>query len=346
MRTYRTIDAHMHVVEGRAEAVWQNADRYGFEMLNVLACPCLFGAQNNLEVALVKALRPGRAYAFGGLMHGQGIETAADYGDQARALYEAGFDGLKFIETKPDTMRALGRPLDSPCFEEVFALAEEKQWPILWHVGDPETFWDVNTAPRFAVENGWCYDDPSFPTLGALYAQAEAVLRRHPRLKVCFAHFYFTSDDFAHAQRMMETWPGVRFDLTPGSEMFPNFAQSSAAWRDFFVTHSDRILFGTDFTDEPQHDMYEHLLRMIDGTLAGRGTFTVWDSVCGGMELPPEALSRIYAVNFEDFAGTAPRPFVREGLTRVCAQAAAHEPDRTQACERLLAEIEGQGGSV
>lgn len=323
--SHRIVDCHMHILHGQPQRLAEVADAYGFDRFNVLSCPCYVDEANNLEVLLAKALSPGRAYAFGGLTH-SGAPDAAGYARQVRAMIDAGLDGLKCIETKPNKMRELDRPLDSPLFDEVFAIAEQARWPILWHVGDPASFWSLETAPRFAIEGGLCYFEPGFSSLEALYDQAENVLRRHPGLQVCFAHFYFTSDDLPHARRMLDTWPGVRFDLTPGSEMFGNFARNPEAWRAFFIAYQDRILFGTDFTDDPAElggEIYDHLLRLVHGTLLEEGPFTVWDIACHGLHLPDAALKNIYAENFERLAGTSPRPLCAEGVAQVYAIAAS-----------------------
>ena len=56
---------------------------------------------------------------------------------------------------------------------------------------------------KWAVENGWGYWDKGCLSLEELYSIVENVLKRHPKLKVTFAHFYFVSDDPAHAERVL-----------------------------------------------------------------------------------------------------------------------------------------------
>jgi len=342
----RIVDCHMHISSGRPQRLAELADRHGFDKFNVLSFPCVAGEANNLEALLAKKLFPGRAYAFGGLIH-TGARDAESYARQVCAMIDAGLDGLKFLETKPDKMRALGTPLDGPQFEGVFSIAEEERWPILWHVGDPATFWSKETAPQFAVKYGWVYDDPSFPTLTDLYVQAENVLRRHPNLQVCFPHFFFTSDDMPHARRVLETWPGVRFDFTPGVEMFGNFAIMPEAWREFFIQYSKRLLFGTDFTDDANFEVedQENMLRLLHGTLASEEKFTALEIDCQGVHLPQKVLDDIYAANFERFADPAPRALNAEGVIKVyelavaAVKASGGDSVMLERCERLVNEI-------
>ena len=49
---------------------------------------------------------------------------------------------------------------------------------------------------------------------------------------------------------LLDRYPNLYLDITPGWEMFENFAKDREYWRNFFGRHSRRILFGTDtFSD-------------------------------------------------------------------------------------------------
>ena len=75
----------------------------------------------------------------------------------------------------------------------------EKQVSIVWHVADPEEFWDSDTCPIWAKKHNWDYADGSFIEKEAIYAEVDSVLARYPKLQVMFAHFYFLSDDLPRA---------------------------------------------------------------------------------------------------------------------------------------------------
>ncbi len=323
----KMVDCHMHTLSGAPERLQHIADHFGFEKYAVLGCPCFAGPLNNLEVLLAKALHPHHVYAFGGLTYQPQERNGEAHVKQVQRLMQAGFDGIKLIESKPTIARDLKLQMDSEEMEPVFALLEETMFPILWHVGDPAPFWDVRTAPRFAVENGWCYTDPSFPSLKALYEQTERVLERHPRLQVCLAHFYFTADDMAHARRMMDTYPGLRFDLTPGTEMYGHFLREPDLWREFFIRYQDRILFGTDLSDDEKDfdsGLYDTLVGLVISTLTQPGPVKVWDIQGHGLGLPEDVLGKIFTANTERMYGDAPREIRREGVAALIKR---HEED-------------------
>ncbi len=325
----KMVDCHMHTLSGSPERLQPMADHFGFEKYTVLGCPCFAGPLNNLEVLLAKALHPGRVYAFGGLTYLPQERNGQAHVNQIRQLMAAGFDGIKFIESKPTIARDLKLQMDSEEMEPAFALLEETQFPILWHVGDPATFWDERTAPRFAVENGWCYTDPSFPALKDLYDQTEKVLGRHPRLQACLAHFYFTADDMSHAIKMLDTYPGLRFDLTPGTEMYGHFLREPDLWRKFFIRYQDRILFGTDLSDDEkdfESGLYDTLVGLITNTLTQPGEVKVWDIQGRGLGLNRDVLDKVFAANTERMYGAVPRRICREGVAALINKHEEHVP--------------------
>ena len=55
---------------------------------------------------------------------------------------------------------------------------------------------------------------------------------------------------------MLEKYPNVKFDLTPGWEMYDGFAKDADFWHDFFEENSERIIFGTD--DHDRREAYRH----------------------------------------------------------------------------------------
>lgn len=134
----------MHTRTKTAEAIAKVADMAGAEKFNVLSLAMMENPLNNLSCLLVKAKNPGRAYAFCSLTYGEGSGECLA---QLQMWMRAGFDGWKILETKPSVAKLLGVRMDDERFEPAFAWAEENQIPIIWHVGDPATFWDPTACP-------------------------------------------------------------------------------------------------------------------------------------------------------------------------------------------------------
>ena len=311
----------MHIKDESCEAIAKVADMAGAEKFNVLSLAMMENPLNNLSCLLVKAKNPGRAYAFCSLTHDEG---GGECLAQLQMWMRAGFDGWKILETKPSVAKLLDVRMDGERFEPAFDWAEKNQIPIIWHVGDPATFWDPDRVPSWAVESGWAYIGGGFPALEDLYAQTETVLKRHPNLKATFAHLYFTSDDEAHARRMLDTYPNIRFDITPGSEMYYAFCEDPARWRRFFLEYQERIVYGTDL--ESDAESYERLYgmkmeegeaqidwpaRWIQRWLTGTGEMDLMGTPVRGLGLTQSAAEKILGGNFLRFVGGEPKPLDR-----------------------------------
>jgi len=253
--------------------------------------------------------------------------------EQAEQFVAIGCDGIKMIEGKPTSRRRLPVPVDAPYFADYFARVEDLGLPVLWHVNDPEEFWDPERIPGWASERDWGYG-PDDVQKEALYAEVDRVLARHPRLKVIFAHFYFLSADLPRAARFLEGHPTVSIDLAPGIEMLTNISRDPEAGRDFFVRFADRIVFGTDI--QSSLTVAEGRLRagIVFRWLESEDTFRVPEGVdfllggpesgiIRGMALPDDVLARIYHDNFASLVGAAPKPLNVEAAIKVCGDLAA-----------------------
>jgi predicted TIM-barrel fold metal-dependent hydrolase len=331
------IDCHVHL-SSLAEIESLEAIRrcVGSERMNIV---CVFGRDNvnaNPPAFAAKAEYPDRFYVFAGLDHSAYFSSGAirtpSLAEQVDRLIALGADGVKMLENKPTHRKLIDIPVDGPYFEEYFARLEETGFPVLWHVCDPEEFWDPDRTPRWAKERGWGYDD-SFVPKERLYSEVETVMKRHPRLKVIFAHFYFLSADLPRAAGFLDRFEGVHFDLAPGVEFLYNLSKDPVAAREFFVKYSDRIVFGTDISSSQSPAEALTRARIVTRWLETTDEYRVpdeadfllgppEDGVIRGLGLPEHALDRIYRENFERLAGPRPRPLDRDLAAEECERIA------------------------
>ncbi|MHC1785736.1 MAG: amidohydrolase family protein [Christensenellales bacterium] len=305
------IDAHVHLLPGDPRPLLDRLHAFGAERFSALGVPAMWGTANNLLCLDMKRRVPGRAWAFGGL--GWRGQSCPQPERQLALMLAAGFDGLKLIETKPNLQKQLAFFPDDPHFEGMFALAEARQVPIVWHVGDPAPFWHREQAPAFAVENGWLYDGPGFQPLEEIYRHTENVLQRHPGLHVVFAHLYFCSDDRDHLERLLAAWPDISLDITPGSEMYGAFSQDRAGWETFFKRFAGRILLGTDMSNAEPDSAWRELSTLTRGILRPE-PLKVWDIQMQGFSLDEGERALVTGGNFIRLAGEVPKAINEEAL--------------------------------
>ena len=246
--------------------------------------------------------------------------------DFLRLTLEAGCDGIKLLEGKPQMRKTYPIPdFDSPDWEPFWSWIEEEQLPVMIHVNDPEIFWTPD-ASDWVKHQGWHYDE-TFVNNEAQYTQILNVLSRHPELKICFAHFFFMSAQLERLDGIMSRFPNVMVDLTPGIEMYENFSKDIVKTKQFFEKYHDRIVYGTDiggrciltnegepFNEKENLRRPEIVRRFLtsaadlliepDGNfIHDRAPFTMH---C--LDLPRNRLEEILNLNIRRFIGSEPKP--------------------------------------
>ena len=332
------IDCHVHMggieTEERMLAV---CDAAGIDKV------CLVSIQNpaagsGLPQSLyMKGRYPGRFFVFAGLNHGEklseGKTTTTSLAEQADRFVELACDGIKMIEGKPTSRQQMEIPVTDPYFADYWTRVEELGLPIVWHVNDPEEFWDPEKLPGWARERDWGYG-PDDVQKEELYAEVDEVLARHPRLKLIFAHFYFLSADLPRAARFFDEHPTVHFDLAPGIEMLYNISRDPDTGREFFTNYADRIVFGTDLSSGLSVEEARIRAGIVFRWLESDDTFRVpdeadfllgppEDGIVRGMALPDDVLDTIYHDNFARLAGSEPRPLNTEAAIDGCQRLAS-----------------------
>lgn len=261
---------------------------------------------DNLMAALAKTAYPKQVYTFGGVAHHLPAvpQERIDLAGQARKLMQIGFDGIKMIEGKPSVRGELGYPLDAPFYDEYYAYLESERIPLIFHVGDPVSFWASGRV------------DASMPGREDLYREVDRVLDRFPNLRVIFAHFYFMSDDLESASRFLDRHPSISFDLTPHPDMYADLSRDSEKAREFFLEYQDRIIFGTDNHGEdrdfapgaPLEYWPVYKMAAMRAFLETEDEFPGWHHPLRGIALEQEVLGKIYCGNLRRYVGESPKP--------------------------------------
>ncbi len=335
------IDSHVHTYHVSCMDYFNRyINAQGFDYIN-LACFCCGDTGGgsplpNLLGAVYKLENP-KVFAHAGLVYTgfpvkKPIPSEWELGAQAQELMDIGFDGIKILETKPTSMKADGISIADPVYDGFFDFAARTGMHLLWHACDPETFWSAETAPEFSFTEGWFYGDGTFPTKHQIYHDVFTVLDRHPGLNATLAHFFFLSDFPAEAAQVLDLYPSVTFDITPGREMYDNFTRRRDTWKAFFEKYASRILFGTDMAYDESQGEPDDIVVTMKRFLTTKDTFRYWDFDIRGLELPTDAVQAIEGGNFVRLVGEKPAPIDRKKLARYAERALPLVPqseDRT-----------------
>lgn len=336
---HKIIDSHIHyALPIEPEELLAVMDASNTDMANLVIVPHRCRVSSVPDALMVKAMYPERFYVFGSLDVSAYFRYKKTLGKYlvkyASEMLRCGCDGIKIIESKPQIRKMLPIPdFDAPCWEPFFAWAEKEQVPIVWHINDPEEFWDEEKIPSWAKERGWLYDE-SYINNEVQYDQVKNVLKKHPKLKIIFAHFIFFSAQLERLCDWMESYPNIMIDLTPGIEMYINFSNNLEETKKIFECYADRIVYGTDIgaravisgagvdpsgiTNQTVNDN-ESLRRceIVREFLSSDGEFLVKadgnfligteDFTLRGIGLSDESLEKIFSKNFESFVGAEPK---------------------------------------
>ena len=206
--------------------------------------------------------------------------------------------------------------------DKMFSIMEERGIPAIIHSGDPEKFWDMSTASAEAIAKGWCYGDGTYLSCQEHYEECFRMLDKHPKLNAVFAHMFFLSENMDEAVRILEKYPNVSFDLTPGTEMYPAFAKDIDAWQDFFEKYSDRILFGTDSGDHKYNEAELHNL-VYTALTHDSSEFEMPGfpgKISRGLYLSEKAVENICYNNYERLIGGRVAPVDMDGVVAAAKQ--------------------------
>ena len=308
MKKFANAHVHAHLCDPkRVEPFLEALSKTGITHAALLSLTCAprYEKVQNLSLLWWKSRFKKLDLSVFGSVHETDVYGNIPYEIQAQKLLELGCDGMKFLQMKPDVRKAIGKGINHRDYDKMFSMLEERNVPVIIHSGDPENFWDQSTMTPEEIAKGYGYGDGTLLSCQEHYDECFEMLDKHPGLNAVFAHMFFLSNRIDEAQRIMETYPNVRFDLTPGWEMYVAFGKNIDKWHDFFEKYSNRILFGTDSGDHKYNEAALHNLVYSSIThdksefeMPGfPGKFT------RGLELSQTAVDNICYNNYEKLVG-------------------------------------------
>ena len=321
----KILNNHCHVcfpepIEDTVKGFEKVIDELQIDEIGVLSAPrgCHTGVEldilENLKMLYIKERLSVPVYAYAGFVYHSDDSSA--YVQFAKDMLEMGFDGFKTLEQHPKNRKDIGKGLNDASFDDFFDYIGEKNIPMVCHVGDPRCNWDLDMATESAKMMGRVYDS-SFLSLDELYGEMDELFRKHPDVPIILAHFYFKSDDYDGLVNLMETYPNIYLDFTPGTEMFINFSKNIAIWKDFFLRYSKRLIFGSDLYGAGYGVNRHQLVRQFLETSEPFDLMQRGDIVTP-VHLPEDVLADIYGGNAKRLLGQKPKAINRKKVYEYC----------------------------
>ena len=200
-----------------------------------------------------------------------------------------------YIEDVPAGFR-----IDNPKLEPVFQALEDNDLPLLIHIADPDTYFELH------------YQDFSkYGTKEDNLDQLEAVMERHPQVVFQIPHFGAQPEihRFPNLSSWLDRFPNIVIDTASSRWMARELSKDVQKAREFLIKYSDRILFGTDLSSSrgdqeyyrgryhAQRILWETDLRNEPLPFEDADTKDSGGTFINGLNLPLKVLRKIYWEN-------------------------------------------------
>ncbi len=262
----RKFDAHVHA-NTDDRAFLEIARKDGFEILSINVDypdfpPLSAQAQvaHNLQAADPRRFHFATTFSmtgFGGDRWTQETIRAIDSEIQRGALGVKVWKNIGMVEKDPQGRFIM---LDDPGFDEVMRHIEARHVPLIAHQAEPKNCW--LPLEEMTTENDRSYfrDHPEYhmylhpeqPSYESLMAARDRFVAHHPRLSFVGAHMGSVEWSVDTLAKFLDTYPNATVDLA--ARMTQVQYQSKSAYdkvRRFFIKYQDRILYGSDLTQNP-----------------------------------------------------------------------------------------------
>ena len=203
--------------------------------------------------------------------------------------------GLQLCDVNGELLR-----IDDDRLGPFFDKAAELKVPVIFHTADPDAFFLPidrfnERYEELAAHPDWSFHGSHY-SKDHLLAQRDTVFARHPNTTFVAAHVAEKSENLSYVDSLLSRFPNVYVDI--GARTAELGRQPYSA-RNFFLKHSDRILFGTDLV--PNLEMYRLHFRFLETAdeyfaypshASRQGRWNIY-----GLHLPDHALKKVYREN-------------------------------------------------
>lgn len=153
--------------------------------------------------------------------------------------------------------------LDDPGFDGIVDHIKNKGLPLIAHQGEPKNCWlpldemtTENDRLYFAAHPEYhMYKQPHMPRYEELITKRDTFVAAHPKLSVVGAHLGSLEWSIERLGEHLDTYPNATVDMAARmSQLQYQSNGDREAVRAFFIRYQDRILYGSDLTQNPPSD--------------------------------------------------------------------------------------------
>ncbi len=313
------IDAHMHYMGDTPESR-ELLERLDLKMMNICVAEDAAGAWRDQADCYERLARefPGR-FAWCTGFDLPGFDDAG-YVEKVIAGLERDFaHGAVACKIWKNFGMGVQRPTgehvlpDDPLLAPILAYIASQNKTLLMHIADPLDGWlplreDSPHFGYYSKNTQWhLHGRTDVPSHAQLIAARDAVVARHPNMRVVGAHLGSLEHDVAEVAKRFDAYPNFAVDMS--ARLLDLALQDADKVRAFFLKYPDRVLFGADMgtwglasaksAEKLTNSMtyiensYEEHFRYLEQS----GPMTISGREVTGIGLPPEVLEQVYRAN-------------------------------------------------
>lgn len=204
--------------------------------------------------------------------------------------------------------------IDDPVFDPIFNYLETNGIPVMGHLGEPKNCWlpldsmTTNNDRNYFKSHPeyYMFLHPEYPSYEAQITARDHLLEKHPNLKFLGAHLASLEWDVDEIAKRLDKFPNMAVE--PAARMGQVQYQSIKNWQkvhDFFIKYQDRIMYGTDLSQEAVDNPDTVKKNAHDQWLRDWQYLTTGDSLQSpyvnqkfkGLQLPRAVVDKIYYKN-------------------------------------------------
>ncbi len=204
--------------------------------------------------------------------------------------------------------------LDDPGFDPIFDMLEEKDIPVIGHLGEPLNCWLPVEEMTTKNDSGYfsrnpqyhMYRYPEMPSHADQMKARDNRLAKNPDLRFIGAHMASLEYDVDELALRLDSFPKMSVDLAARmGQVFYQTANNYEKVRDFFVQNQDQIVYATDLGDSGsgnaesvnQNNRETWLRDWQFFVTDDKMTSDLIDQEFKGLKLPKEVVDKIYYHN-------------------------------------------------
>ncbi len=192
--------------------------------------------------------------------------------------------------------------VDDPRLKPIWETAGELKLPVMIHVADPVAFFDPldeeNERWEELNENpDWQFTSPPYPPFMTIMEDFANLIQQNPKTIFIGAHVGCYAENLKWVADLMGKCKNFFIDI---SARIGELGRQPYSTKQFFIDHSDRIMFGSDFG--PDLDAYRLSYRFLEtadeyfnyntSEIPQQGRWYIY-----GINLPDEILKAVYYDN-------------------------------------------------